>query len=146
MDAGRGAGPWTRYWLLLALAVLALVMLTARAAAAENLGPGGGSRLIVGDEIAGAYRLLATSSPEPRHDRHVTFVVRVTDPQTGAKVRDAQVEVALTERRRRTVLRQAATHQNAGQRDRLRGARPDGPGGDMERGAAGFAARWAPAR
>ncbi len=98
--------------LLLTFVTLILVVLATGAAAAENLGPGGGSRLIVGDEIVGAYRLLATSSPNPATVGKVTFVVRVTDPQSGEKVRDAQVEVEL--RLDDQVLKQDATHQNAG--------------------------------
>ncbi len=94
--------------------VLILVMLTAGAAAAENLGPGGGSRLITGDEVVGPYRLLITSSPNPATTGTVTFVVRVSDPQSGAKVRDAQVDVELTSADGAVVLNQPATHQNAG--------------------------------
>ena len=48
-------------WLLLVAFALLLILLTARAAAAENLGPGG-SRVIVGDEVMGSYRLLVTSA------------------------------------------------------------------------------------
>lgn len=103
-----------RRWLILWSAVAILSVLTAGAAAAENLGPGGGSRLIVGDEIVGPYRLLVTSSPNPAATGTVTFLVRVTDPQSGAKVRDAQVEVELSKADEPTVLKQVATHQNAG--------------------------------
>jgi hypothetical protein len=109
---GDEAPSWR--WVFLALAILVLIILTARAAAAENLGPGGGSRLIVGDEIVGAYRLLATSSPNPATTGTVTYVVRVSDPQSGAKVRDVQVAVELTSPDGATVLEEAATHQNAG--------------------------------
>jgi hypothetical protein len=90
-----------------------LVFLTARAAAAENLGPGGGSRLITGDEIVGPYRLLITSSPNPATTGTITFVVRVSDPQSGAKVRDAEVGVELISADGGTVLREPATHKNA---------------------------------
>jgi hypothetical protein len=38
--------------------------------------------------------------------------VRVTEPQSGAKVRDAQVEVALT--KGSETIKAAATHENAG--------------------------------
>jgi hypothetical protein len=110
-DRGE-APPWR--WLFLAPIILLLIILTARAAAAENLGPGGGSRLIVGDEIVGAYRLLATSAPNPATTGTVTYVVRVSDPQSGAKVRDAQVEVELTSEDGATVIKDAATHKNAG--------------------------------
>lgn len=108
----RGAGGAFR-WLLLGSIILILVVLTARVAVAENLGPGG-SRLITGDEMVGPYRLLITSSPNPATTGTVTFVVRVSDPQSGAKVRDAQVEIELTSTDGSTVLKQPATHQNAG--------------------------------
>lgn len=103
-----------RRWWLIAGAILVLIFVTARAAAAENLGPGGGSRLVVGDEIVGPYRLLVTSSPNPATTGTVTFLVRVSDPQSGAKVRDAEVEVELQKADPPTTLKQAATHQNAG--------------------------------
>jgi hypothetical protein len=106
------APPWR--WLVLALVVLALIFLAARVAAAENLGPGGGSRLIVGDEVVGAYRLLATSAPNPATTGTVTYVVRVSDPQSGAKVRDADVEIELTLADGSAVIKDAATHKNAG--------------------------------
>lgn len=98
-------------WLLLVAFALLLILLTARAAAAENLGPGG-SRVIVGDEVMGSYRLLVTSAPSPATTGTVTFVVRITDAQTGVAVRDAQVEIELSKGGQ--VIRQAATHQNAG--------------------------------
>lgn len=103
------------WWAVLAAIVLILVMLGARAAAAENLGPGGGSRLILGDELVGPYRILATSSPNPATTGTVTYVVRVTDPTTGERINDAQIEVELTFAGSAGVVAQsAATHQNAG--------------------------------
>lgn len=101
--------PW-RWGLLVALALL-LIILTARAAAAENLGPGG-SRVIIGDQVVGPYRLLVTSSPNPATTGTVTFVVRVSDPQSGVIVRDAQVEVTLT--KGATSIAKPATHEDAG--------------------------------
>jgi len=98
-------------WLLFAALALLLILLTARAAAAENLGPGG-SRVIVGDEVIGPYRLLVTSAPNPATTGPVTFVVRVTEPGSGVTVKDAAVEVEL--RNGSAVLTQAATHANAG--------------------------------
>ena len=106
----RRAGALSKGWIAWALALL-LVMLSAGAAAGENLGPGG-SRVIVGDEVKGSYRLLVTSSPNPATTGTVTFVVRVSEPQSGALVRDAEVKVALTNGS--TSLEQAATHENAG--------------------------------
>lgn len=93
---------------------LALILLTASVAAAENLGPGGGSRLISGDEIVGPYRLLITSSPNPATLGTITYLVRVSDPQSGVKVRDAQVEVELSKADASAVLKEPASHQNAG--------------------------------
>jgi hypothetical protein len=101
-------------WFRLSAITLILILLTGGAAAAENLGPGGGSRLIVGDEVVGAYRLLATSSPNPATTGTVTYVVRVSDPQTGAKILDADVEIELSQPETGAVIKMAATHQNAG--------------------------------
>jgi hypothetical protein len=98
-------------WLALIGLALLLLALTARAAAAENLGPGG-SRVLIGDQVAGPYRLLVTSSPNPAATGTVTFVVRVSDPQSGVIARDAQVEVELV--KGATTLRQVATHEDAG--------------------------------
>jgi hypothetical protein len=96
--------------LLVALALL-LVILGARAAWAENLGPGG-SRVIIGDQVVGPYRLLVTSSPNHATTGTVTFVVRVSDPRSGAIVRDAVVEVTLTKGATSVVM--PATHEDAG--------------------------------
>ena len=108
----KGDAPWR--WLLLAFIIVILILVGARAAAAENLGPGGGSRLIAGDEVIGPYRLLITSSPNPATTGTVTYVVRVSDPESGAKVRDAQVEIELTLADGSGVLKDTATHKNAG--------------------------------
>jgi len=106
---GPQAPSWR--WLLFAAFAPLLILLTARAAVAENLGPGG-ARVIVGDEVIGAYRLLVTSAPNPATTGTVTFVVRVSDPQSGVTVKDAQVEVEL--RNGSAVLMRPATHENAG--------------------------------
>jgi hypothetical protein len=106
----RPAAPAWRWVLLVALALL-LIILTARAAAAENLGPGG-SRVLIGDQVVGPYRLLVTSSPNPAATGTVTFVVRVSDPKSGVNVRDAQVEVEIA--RGATTLTKPATHEDAG--------------------------------
>lgn len=81
---------------------------------AENLGPGGGTRIIVGDEVVGPYRLLVTVAPEPAQVGVVTFVVRISDPASDEKVRDADVTVELVHGEDGTVLTGTATHENAG--------------------------------
>jgi hypothetical protein len=91
--------------------VLAMAPSVARA---ENLGPGGGTRIIVGDEVVGPYRLLVTVAPEPAPVGVVTFVVRISDPASDEKVRDADVTVELVHSEDGTVLTGAATHQNSG--------------------------------
>ena len=83
-------------------------------ARAENLGPGGGSRVIAGDEAVGPYRLFITSSPDPAQPGKVTFVVRITDPKTGETVKTADVRVALALPESRVALDAAATHEDAG--------------------------------
>ncbi len=97
-------------WLLTALILIFL----APYVQAENLGPGGGTRVIVGDEIVGPYRLLFTSSPEPAQVGRVTFLVRLSDPKTDEKVRDAEVSVDLKHSETGATLSQAATHADAG--------------------------------
>ena len=99
-------------WLLAALLLASLLL--APCAHAENLGPGGGTRVIIGDEIVGPYRLLFTASPEPAQIGTVTFVVRLSDPKTDEKVRDAEITVELTHSETGATLSQAATHANAG--------------------------------
>ena len=81
---------------------------------AENLGPGGGTRVIAGDEFVGPYRILFTSSPEPAQIGKVTFLVRLSDPKTDEKVRDAEIIVELTHSETGATLSQAATHADAG--------------------------------
>lgn len=83
-------------------------------AQAENLGPGGGTRIITGDEVVGPYRLLITASPEPAQVGTLTIVVRVNDASTGRRVDDATIQVELTEGTSGVRLTQAATHANAG--------------------------------
>jgi hypothetical protein len=88
--------------------------MTPPVARAENLGPGGGTRIIVGDEIVGPYRLLVTVAPEPAQAGVVTFVVRISDPASDEKIRDADVAVELVNGEDGTVLTEAATHEGAG--------------------------------
>jgi hypothetical protein len=106
------APPWR--WLVLIIAAVVLICLSVRAAHGENLGPTGGSRVIVGDEVRGSYRLLVTSAPNPATVGTITYVVRVSDPSSGEKIRDAQVEVELTLPESASAVKEAATHQNAG--------------------------------
>ena len=91
-----------------------ILAITAGSACAENLGPGGGTRVIIGDEVKGPYRLLVTSSPEPAQAGMITYVVRVSDAQTADKIRDAEVAVRLTHGETGVLLTSIATHQNAG--------------------------------
>lgn len=81
---------------------------------AENLGPGGGTRILLGDEPVGPYRVLATVAPEPAQVGPVTFVVRISDLATGATVRDAQVWVELRHTGSTAALAAQATHGDAG--------------------------------
>ena len=62
----------------------------------------------------GPYRIFFTSSPEPAQIGKVTFVVRLSDPKTDAKVRDAEVVVALKHSETGAALSQTATHADAG--------------------------------
>lgn len=81
---------------------------------AENLGPGGGTRIITGDEVVGPYRLLITTAPEPAQVGTLTIVVRVNDASSGQRVDDASIQVELTDSASGTRLTQMATHANAG--------------------------------
>ncbi len=105
-NIGRLAG-------LILLAAL-LSLLTGSPARAENLGPGGGTRVIAGDEVVGPYRLFITSSPDPAQPGKVTFVVRITDPKTGETVKTADVHVSLTLPESSVTLDAPATHEDAG--------------------------------
>lgn len=94
--------------------VILFLLLLPALAHAENLGPGGGTRIIVGDEVVGPYRLLFTASPEPALVGQVTFVVRLSDPRSDEKVRDAEVTLELTNPETGLKLAEAATHANSG--------------------------------
>ena len=89
-------------------------MLYGGAARAENLGPGGGTRVIAGDEAIGSYRLFITSSPDPAQPGKVTFVVRITDPKTGETVKTADVRLSLALPESGVNLDAPATHEDAG--------------------------------
>jgi hypothetical protein len=91
--------------------ILAVVPSVARA---ENLGPGSGTRIIAGDEVIGPYRLLVTVAPEPAQVGVVTFVVRISDPASDEKVRDAEVSVELVHSEDGSVLTGVATHDGSG--------------------------------
>lgn len=106
--------PRTRMAVPMLLISVCLLILAAPAVHAENLGPGGGTRVIAGDQIIGPYRLYITSSPEPALVGTVTYVVRVSNPDTGEKIRDAEVTVQLTHGTTKTTLKHAATHADAG--------------------------------
>ncbi len=83
-------------------------------ALASNLGPGGGQRVIVGDQVVGAYRLWVTVAPEPAQVGQITIVVRVYDVKSGAQVNDPAIAVRLVNPEDGTVLSTAATHRDAG--------------------------------
>jgi hypothetical protein len=98
-------------WAALLVSLLAAVL----PADAENLGPGGGTRVIVGDQIVGPYRLWVTTSPEPAQTGLLTILVRVTDPNTGKKITDGiTIDVALANPEDGTRLTGAATHHDSG--------------------------------
>jgi hypothetical protein len=94
--------------------LLLLSLLAWPAAHAENLGPGGGTRVIAGDQVFGPYRLYITSSPEPAVVGSVTFVVRVSDTASDQKLRDAAVTVTLAHSVSGATLQSRATHEDAG--------------------------------
>ena len=102
---------WIRAVLWLGLALVLAPAYTR--VAAENLGPGGGTRVIAGDEVAGPYRLYVVSSPEPAQIGPVTIVVRITDGKSGEKVKDAEVRVELALPTAGLRLAGAATHGDA---------------------------------
>ena len=97
-----------------ALWVAGMLAVALPAVHAENLGPGGGTRIIVGDEVVGPYRSLVTAAPEPAQVGVVTFVIRISDPASDEKLRDADVTVELVHGEDGTALSGAATHQNSG--------------------------------
>jgi hypothetical protein len=105
---------WSGCMLLGALAAAVVAAVSPAAVWAENLGPGGGTRIIVGDEVVGPYRLLVTVSPEPAQVGIVTFVVRISDPASDEKVRDADVTVELVDDQDGTVMTGAVTHHDSG--------------------------------
>lgn len=100
--------------ILRAVLLLGIIFaLTQTRVVAENLGPGGGTRVIAGDEVAGPYRLYVVSSPEPAQIGPVTIVVRITDGKSGEKVKDAEVRVELALPAAGLRLEEAATHGDA---------------------------------
>jgi hypothetical protein len=108
---------WGVHEALRALAVVwALAALGAlpSPALASNLGPGGGQRVIVGDQVVGAYRLWVTVAPDPAQVGQITIVVRVYDIRSGAQVNDPTIAVKLVNPADGTVLNTAATHRDAG--------------------------------
>jgi len=103
------------FGVLRALCVSVVIsLLLASQVHAENLGPGGGTRVIAGDESIGPYRVLFTSSPEPAQVGKVTLVVRLSDPKTGEKIRDAEAVIELKHSETGATHSQAATHADAG--------------------------------
>lgn len=99
---------------MLLVMLLAVVVAGRGTAAAENLGPGGGTRIIAGDEVVGPYRLFITSSPEPAVVGQITYVVRAADPRTGARFRDLTVSMELRNPANGTALTDTLTHEKSG--------------------------------
>jgi hypothetical protein len=92
-----------------------LLLMGVMPAAAENLGPGGGSRVVVGDQMVGGYRMLVTVSPEPAQAGNtLTVTARLTDPSSNNHIRDATVQVLLVHTADGARLEGPATHENAG--------------------------------
>ena len=56
----------------------------------------GGTRVIVGDQVVGAYQIWLTTSPEPAQVGTLTIDVRLTDPRTGQKEANATIDLQLT--------------------------------------------------
>jgi hypothetical protein len=100
--------------LLVLLLALAFLCFVPGQVWAENLGPGGGTRVAIGDQKVGAYRLLVPTSPDPAQTGILTIVARVTNPGTGAVMRDAQVDVELVNDENGVRLSHAASHKDAG--------------------------------
>ena len=103
-----------RMALLVVVAVLFGGFASANIVRAENLGPGGGTRIIVGDQVVGPYRLYITASPEPAYVGKLTFVVRISEPTGDQKILDADVRVELTHSEDGAKLTGQATHEDAG--------------------------------
>ncbi len=99
---------------LLVPVLAALITLAPALARAENLGPGGGTRVIAGDEAVGPYRLFVTSAPEPAQTGPLTIVVRVSDIRNDEKVKDAEVQIVLALPGTGARLEAMATHADAG--------------------------------
>lgn len=70
----------------------------------------GGTRVIVGDEPVGPYRLYFITAPDPAHTGIVTYIARLTDGATGEKIRNAEVTVELTNAETGEVLTRNGTH------------------------------------
>ncbi|HEX9116383.1 MAG TPA: FixH family protein [Anaerolineae bacterium] len=101
-------------FILVALLPLIYSVAAVAPALAENLGPGGGSRVITGDQIVGPSRVWLTISPEPAQVGTLTFDVRLTDPQSGKRITDADIRVTLTNPDDGSKLTHAVTHHDAG--------------------------------
>ncbi len=99
---------------LLLLFISAALLAPVTSSEAENLGPGGGARVVVGDQVVGPYRLWVTTSPEPAQVGVLTIDVRISDPATGKKITDATIDVELVNPEDGARLTGAATHKDAG--------------------------------
>ncbi len=100
--------------LAVALIAAALLLTAPFPVSAENLGPGGGSRVIVGDQVVGAYQIWMTTSPEPVQVGTLTLDIRLTDPRTGQKDTNATIDVQLTNSSDGSIINAQATHHDSG--------------------------------
>ncbi len=91
-----------------------LLFVAAHPASAENLGPGGGTRVIVGDQVVGAYQIWMTTSPEPVQVGILTLDIRLTNPRTGQKETNATIDVQLTSSNDGSIINTQATHHDSG--------------------------------
>jgi hypothetical protein len=70
----------------------------------------GGTRVIVGDEPVGPYRLYFITAPDPAHTGIVSYIARLSDGASDEKIRGATVTVELTNEETGEVLTRTATH------------------------------------
>ena len=97
--------------------VLLMLVFAAGAATAENFGPGGGSRVVVGEELIGPYKVLMITAPDPAQVGTVSFLLRLQYPGGTQAIRNADVNVRLVLASKNLVVEGAATHRDANSPD-----------------------------